>query len=232
MQVTVFSAPTCSRRRGIPAMTIYTIPEGFYVYSYHRKDGTPYYIGKGTKYRMRARHSKRICVPKNDRYIVIVEQNLTEIGALALERRLIRWYGRKDLGTGILRNLTDGGDSNYGYKHDEETLSVIKTKLMGKTPWNKNKNGCYSNETLAKLSKASIGHTRYKGYKWSDQHRKNYIESRSKVWVVTFPDNQIKIVKNLRQFCLDNNLSTSHMCEVANGKRTHHKQHKVSPYHG
>jgi len=41
---------------------------------------------------------------------VLLKQNINEDIALELEKMLIAWYGRKDLGTGILNNLTDGGD--------------------------------------------------------------------------------------------------------------------------
>lgn len=88
----------------------------FYVYTYLREDGTPYYVGKGSGERAYKKWGKGIKPPKDDSRIIIVADNLEEEQAFKLERELIAEYGRKDLANGILHNKTDGGEGSSGHK--------------------------------------------------------------------------------------------------------------------
>jgi len=97
----------------------------YYTYAYLRKDGTPYYIGKGSGRRAYNQLNHMVKTPEEER-VLILKQNLTEEQANQHEVYMIDVLGRKDIGTGILRNLTDGGEGISGYRHTEETKKKMR----------------------------------------------------------------------------------------------------------
>ena len=120
----------------------------YYVYAYVRKsDGTPYYIGKGRGKRAYAKHPG-ISIPCDKTKIIFLEKNLSEIGAFAIERRLIAWWGRKDISTGILLNRTDGGEGASGAK-----LSAHQRNSVADS----NRRRVWKDESRKKLSEHNKG---------------------------------------------------------------------------
>jgi len=101
---------------------------GAFVYCYLRStDLTPYYVGMASiSVRPFQRHSCNI--PANCSLIRVLRSGLSWDEALQWEMTFIRHYGRKDTGTGILRNLTDGGEGVLGMIHTAETKQILREK--------------------------------------------------------------------------------------------------------
>ena len=131
------------------------------VYS-HKKKGTDivFYIGIGIdekrafSKRNRNKYWNNV-VNKYDYDVTILFENITYEKANEKEIELILKYGRIDLKTGTLVNLTIGGDGVKGYKYTDlvkKKMSILKkgitSPMLGKK---------HSEETKYKISKAKTG---------------------------------------------------------------------------
>lgn len=102
----------------------------YYVYQYVTEDGRPYYIGKGSKSRIREKHNHTIVPPVERR--VIIQSGLTNEQAKQLEGELITKYRRKIDG-GILDNIKINQWACFdGWKHKPESIEKIRQGNLGK----------------------------------------------------------------------------------------------------
>jgi hypothetical protein len=137
----------------------------FYTYIWVREDGTPWYIGKGSGKRAWQR-CKGHWAPK-DPSLIFVQYWPDEETAFAFEIYLIDFWGRIDLGTGCLRNRTDGGEN--------PPVTFSKPWLKGRPAWNRGKTGLggykWSEESKNNLSKAMFGNKRGLGIPCSEEKK-------------------------------------------------------------
>jgi hypothetical protein len=134
----------------------------YYTYAYLREDGTPYYVGKGSGNRAYKGKRHGYWPPKDPTRILLLKRNLTEDEAFRHECYIIFLLGRKDLGTGILYNQTNGGDGKSGWVMPQEVKDKIGRANKGKTSWMKgkpahNRGVPASEETREKCRQASTG---------------------------------------------------------------------------
>ena len=223
-------------------------PNRFYTYAYLREDRTPYYIGKGSGNRIHKRKATDIKPPKDKSRIIFLKKNITAENAYKHEIYMISVYGRKDLGTGILQNKTNGGDGVCNMS--EETKQKIKEKRALQK---------FTDETKLKISKALTGKKRppeviekikkgRTGIKHTEEAKQKIKEKRAnqvfteetrkklsdlhkgkskphfwKKFKIISPDGNIVEGVNLTKFCIENNLNYSCIRRVLCGKQKQHK---------
>lgn len=155
---------------------------GYYVYTYLDENLKPYYVGMGCKNRVVAKHLY-VSVPTFDK--ITVEDNLTQKQAWNREIELIAQYGREHLGTGPLKNLTEGGPTQKsGWAHSSQTKKTISIKNTGKIRTLEHKENYSKPKTVEhaeKIRQANLGRAddgRYvkisqtmKGRPWSGARR-------------------------------------------------------------
>jgi hypothetical protein len=152
----------------------------FYTYAYLRGDGTPYYIGKGKGNRIYSKQ-RGIKSPKDNSRIIFLKEGLTEEEAFKHEIYMIAIFGRKDVGTGILRNRTNGGEGPSGVVRSAEARKNMSEAQSGRI---------ISEAHKKKISEANTGKIRTKEFKkrvselktgipLSEEHKKKLKESKS-----------------------------------------------------
>lgn len=159
----------------------------WYVYRHIRLDkNEPFYIGIGSQSnfaRAYDTHSRnpiwRSIVKKTQYDVEILLNDLSYETVLEKEREFITLYGRIDEKTGILANMTAGGDGTCEIIRSEETRRRMSNSRLGKKA---------SPETKLKMSKSHTGkvlspESRQKlsksrtGMEFSEIHRQNISRS-------------------------------------------------------
>lgn len=122
----------------------------FYIYKHSRKNNNQvFYIGLG-KIRRRSINVETVShkyeraysklnrnsywhniINKHNYEVEIIAENLSKEEACELEIFLISSYGRRDLGTGTLVNMTDGGEGVSGFSPPPEQRNSVSMKMKG-----------------------------------------------------------------------------------------------------
>ncbi len=201
----------------------------YYTYAYLREDKTPYYIGKGKGNRVNETRGRPCNKPPKDR-ILILKDNLTEEEAFKHEIYMINVFGRKDIKTGILHNKTNGGDGASGAIISQETREKLRLSNIGKKKSEKARKNMSISKTGTKDSeetklKKRLSHL---GKKQSQETIEKRRRTRcKKLYMIITPENVVEYTISISDYCSKNNLHTSHMYAVANGKKSHFKGYRI-----
>jgi hypothetical protein len=209
-----------------------------YVYRYIRLDtNQPFYIGIGCDNSFsrakqldnRSKYFNNI-ISKTKYEVEILLYNLTWEDAKEKEKEFIKLYGRKDNGTGILCNMTDGGDGVLGViaTDKQRSISSITGKKNKGRKWTIEQKlnlkliraSGVSDETKKKLSEAGKGRIPWnkgkdaynKGIKLSDEQKEKLKKPKKSSINMQKPKNKttcphcnlIGSINNLKRYHFDN----------------------------
>ena len=210
----------------------------YYIYSYLREDYSPYYIGKGSGKRAYTKGPKEVKPPRDKSRVRILKADLIEEEAFLLEKLYILMFGRIDLGTGILRNRSDGGDGASGALRSPEFREKLRQANLGKKrpQWVYDKIAASntgkkaSAETRAKMSAARKGKTcteehkrkvseAKKGFKHSEEAKQKMSighMKKAKSHKLIFADGRELVIDSIMEWCRNNPYSDSCVYRVKN----------------
>ncbi len=227
----------------------------YYVYMYISPiTNLPFYVGKGKgrRYLSHLKHQSKFDGNKHKKnkineilnnYLVpiieIISSGLTEDDAFILEKDTIEKYGRLNNQTGILCNMTDGGEGQSGWipsidyrEKMSKSTSGEKNGMYGKThtiesrkkmsEWQSQKK--VSIETKEKMSSNRMGEKNsFYGKSHTDETKKKISNGRTgiltgkdnpsaKTFLFISPDkSESIIIGNFNKFCEENKLSITKM---------------------
>jgi hypothetical protein len=196
----------------------------YYVYSYLREDYSPYYIGKGSGKRAYTKGPKEVKPPRDKSRVRIIKADLTEEEAFLLEKLYILMFGRIDLGTGILRNKSDGGDGASGAIRSEETREKLRQANLGKKR---------PKEVGEKISKALFGRKlseeikeklreSLKGRTCTEEHKRNVSKAKKGFKHTEESKQKMSICKRGKS------LSPEHIKKISKASKLRSQPHKIT----
>lgn len=203
----------------------------------------PFYIGKGSNNRIN-RHTHKDCLRKDtnqlkkNKILKILKENkeiikvklrekLYEEESLLIEEEFIKKIGRRDIKTGELCNMSNGGEKGYLQNQEKRKKGIVQYTLGGDEI--KTFKSIKDAAELLNISKACISlccnrkiHT-YKGCIWRFKNDNSivYDEGMSKgnKKIVQLINGEKIIYESIKEFCQKNNKHVSNIVEVLKGRR-------------
>jgi hypothetical protein len=196
-------------------------PNRFYVYAFLRerdsvrgKRMSPYYIGKGCGNRAWSNSGRKAKKPTDPSYIVLLRQSLDEDTAYEWEMFYISHYGRVDAGTGILWNMTDGGDGVKGSTAPSKGFSGGRHSEKTRRMYSETRRGSNNSHYGRKHSIKARGIMRVRHAKYLYQ----LIDENGNVYMT----------ESLRDFCGQHNLCRRSLSRLLKGERDNYQDWKIS----